>query len=62
MRWYAAGYPLPRDRYSKDYGRWNILLTENLINPHLPADREFELWALPLKLKGGAIAAVARIL
>ena len=43
----------------------NIPLIENLINPHLLVGREFELWALPLKLKGGdgtATRAVARIL
>ncbi len=40
-------------------------LIENLINLHLLVGREFELWALPLKLKGGdgtATRAVARIL
>ena len=43
----------------------NIPLIENLINLHLLVGREFELWALPLKLKGGdgtATRAVARIL
>ena len=42
----------------------NIPLIENLINLHLLVGREFELWALPLKLKGGdgtATRAVARI-
>ncbi len=43
----------------------NIPLIENLINLHLLVGREFELWALPLKLQGGdgaATRAVARIL
>ena len=43
----------------------NIPLIENLINLHLLVGREFELLALPLKLKGGdgtATRAVARIL
>ena len=42
----------------------NIPLIENLINLHLLIGRDFELWALPLKLKGGdgtATRAVARI-
>ena len=41
-----------------------IPLIENLINLHLLVGEEFELWALPLKLKGGdgaATRAVARI-
>ncbi len=43
----------------------NIPLIENLINLDRLAGRDFELWALPLKLKGGdgaATRAVARIL
>ena len=43
----------------------NIPLIENLINLDKLVDKEFELWALPLKLKGGdgaATRAVARIL
>jgi kynurenine formamidase len=43
----------------------NIPLIENLINLDQLAGRSFELWALPLKLKGGdgaATRAVARIL
>lgn len=42
----------------------NIPLIENLINLDQLIGREFELWALPLKLKGGdgtATRAVARI-
>ena len=42
----------------------NIPLIENLINLDQLVGREFELWALPLKLKGGdctATRAVARI-
>ena len=41
-----------------------IPLIENLINLHMLVGEEFELWALPLKLKGGdgaATRAVARI-
>ena len=41
-----------------------IPLIENLINLHELVGEEFELWALPLKLKGGdgaATRAVARI-
>ena len=43
----------------------NIPLIENLINLDKLVGKEFELWALPLKLKGGdgaATRAVARIL
>ena len=43
----------------------NIPLIENLINLEKLVGKEFELWALPLKLKGGdgaATRAVARIL
>ena len=43
----------------------NIPLIENLINLDKLVGREFELWALPLKLKGGdgaATRAVARVL
>ena len=43
----------------------NIPLIENLINLDQLVGREFELWALPIKLKGGdgaAARAVARIL
>ena len=43
----------------------NIPLIENLINLDQLVGKEFELWALPLKLKGGdgaATRAVARIL
>ena len=43
----------------------NIPLIENLINLDQLVGRDFELWALPLKLKGGdgaATRAVARIL
>ncbi|MCH8989740.1 MAG: cyclase family protein [Chloroflexi bacterium] len=43
----------------------NIPLIENLINLDQLLGKEFELWALPLKLKGGdgaATRAVARIL
>jgi arylformamidase len=43
----------------------NIPLIENLINLDKLVGQEFELWALPLKLKGGdgaATRAVARIL
>ena len=43
----------------------NIPLIENLINLDKLVGKEFELWALPLKLKGGdgaATSAVARIL
>ena len=42
----------------------HIPIIENLINLHLIPTQEFELWALPLKLKGGdgaATRAVARI-
>ena len=42
----------------------NIPLIENLINLDQLVGREFELWALPLKLKSGdgtATRAVARI-
>ena len=42
----------------------NVPLIENLINLHLLVGEEFELWALPLKLKGGdgaATRAVARV-
>ena len=43
----------------------NIPLIENLINLDKLVGKEFELWALPLKLKGGdgaATRAVARVL
>ena len=43
----------------------NIPLIENLINLDKLVGKEFELWALPLKLKGGdgaATRAVARII
>ena len=43
----------------------NIPLIENLINLDKLVGKNFELWALPLKLKGGdgaATRAVARIL
>ena len=43
----------------------SIPLIENLINLDQLVGREFELWALPTKLKGGdgaAARAVARIL
>ena len=39
-------------------------MNENLINLDQVVDREFELWALPIKLKdgdGAAARAVARI-
>ena len=44
---------------------YTIPLIENLINLDKLVGKEFELWALPLKLKGGdgaATRAVARIL
>jgi kynurenine formamidase len=43
----------------------NIPLIENLINLEQLVGRSFELWALPIKLKGGdgaATRAVARLL
>ena len=43
----------------------NIPLIENLINLDKLVGKDFELWALPLKLQGGdgaATRAVARIL
>ena len=43
----------------------NIPIIENLINLHQLVGRNFELWALPMKIKGGdggAARAVARIL